>query len=272
MGGGGGFCRRYARAGVSGHMPILPGGGSRTGGSGGYPRMHQKGSIKGGPVAVRQAVGGGCQSSWGRLLSVTNAIEAGAWRQGDGSWCAPWRDSGGTPPPFLHSNTPLGAHGGTGEPVRRVPYRRRLRLETGDHEAGDHRQPLHELLRHVLRAGGHPLAQALPGHGVLQDVRGAGPEPLVVLEEGRHQSVQRAGEDVPGHKGTPQCRGRRGPTPLPLDRAALEGGGGTPPLLLQGAQPMPSHGLRDAKCQLQWHLQPTVTATNRFGNLLQPPV
>ena len=29
------------------------------------------------PEAVRQAVGGGCQSGWGRLLSVTTAIEAG---------------------------------------------------------------------------------------------------------------------------------------------------------------------------------------------------
>ena len=33
--------------------------------------------------AVRQAFGGGCQSGWGRLLSVTNAIEAGTGRQGD---------------------------------------------------------------------------------------------------------------------------------------------------------------------------------------------
>ena len=40
----------------------------------------------------------------------------------------------------------------------------------------------------------------------------------------------------------------------------------------QGAQPMPSHCLPDAKCQFQWHLHPTVTAPNRFGNLLQPPV
>ena len=32
---------------------------------------------------VRQTVGGGCQSDWGRLLSVTNAVEAGTWRQGD---------------------------------------------------------------------------------------------------------------------------------------------------------------------------------------------
>ena len=38
------------------------------------------------PGAVRQAVGGGCQSGWGRLLSVTNAIEAGTWRQGDSGW------------------------------------------------------------------------------------------------------------------------------------------------------------------------------------------
>ena len=30
--------------------------------------------------------GGGCQSGWGRLLSVTNAIEAGIWCQGDSGW------------------------------------------------------------------------------------------------------------------------------------------------------------------------------------------
>ena len=34
------------------------------------------------PEAVRQAVGGGCRSGGGRLLLVTNAIEAGTWRQG----------------------------------------------------------------------------------------------------------------------------------------------------------------------------------------------
>ena len=38
------------------------------------------------PEAVRQAVGGGCQSGWGRLLSVINAIEAGTWRQGNSGW------------------------------------------------------------------------------------------------------------------------------------------------------------------------------------------
>ena len=36
--------------------------------------------------AVRQAVGGGCQSGWGRLLSVASAVEAGASRQGDCGW------------------------------------------------------------------------------------------------------------------------------------------------------------------------------------------
>ena len=53
------------------------------------------------PEAVGQAVGGGCQSGWGRLLSVTNAIKAGAYRQG-----------GGVPPPLpMH---PRGGGGGAG--------------------------------------------------------------------------------------------------------------------------------------------------------------
>ena len=38
------------------------------------------------PEAVRRAVGEGCQSGWGRLLSVTNAIEVGTCRQGDSGW------------------------------------------------------------------------------------------------------------------------------------------------------------------------------------------
>ena len=48
----------------------------------------QQGCIRrdGASEAVRQAVGGGCQSGWGRLLSVTNAIEAGTCRQGDSGW------------------------------------------------------------------------------------------------------------------------------------------------------------------------------------------
>ena len=45
-----------------------------------------EGASEAAPEAVRVAVGGGCRSGWGRLLSVTNAIEAGTWRQGDGGW------------------------------------------------------------------------------------------------------------------------------------------------------------------------------------------
>ena len=49
-------------------------------------------------------------------------------------------------------------------------------------------------------------------------------------------------------------------------------GAGAPPPPLQGAQPMPSPCPPDGKCQFQWHLYPTVTAPNRFGNLVQPPL
>ena len=38
------------------------------------------------PEAFRQAVGGGYQSGWGRLLSVANAVEADTRRQGDSGW------------------------------------------------------------------------------------------------------------------------------------------------------------------------------------------
>ena len=43
----------------------------------------REGTSEAAPEAVRQVVGGGCQSGWGPLLSVTNAIEAGTCRQGD---------------------------------------------------------------------------------------------------------------------------------------------------------------------------------------------
>ena len=53
----------------------------------GAPGMHERGGAsEAAPAVVRQAVGGGCQSGWGRLLSVTNTIEAGACRQGDSGW------------------------------------------------------------------------------------------------------------------------------------------------------------------------------------------
>ena len=48
--------------------------------------LEGEGTSEAAPVAVRQAVGGGCRSGWGRLLSVTNAIEAGTWRQGGSGW------------------------------------------------------------------------------------------------------------------------------------------------------------------------------------------
>ena len=53
------------------------------------------------PEVVRQAVGGGRQSGWRRLLSVTNAIEAGTCRPGDGGWAFaghPGGGGGGTTP------------------------------------------------------------------------------------------------------------------------------------------------------------------------------
>ena len=48
--------------------------------------IRREGTSEAALEAVRQAVGGGCQGSWGRLLSVTNVIEAGTWRQGDSGW------------------------------------------------------------------------------------------------------------------------------------------------------------------------------------------
>ena len=48
--------------------------------------IRREGTSEAAPEAVRQGVGGGCQSGWGRLLSVTNAIEVGTWCQGDSGW------------------------------------------------------------------------------------------------------------------------------------------------------------------------------------------
>ena len=45
-----------------------------------------EGASQAAPEAVRQAVEGGCQSGWGRLLSVTNAVEAGTCCRGDTGW------------------------------------------------------------------------------------------------------------------------------------------------------------------------------------------
>ena len=61
----------------------------------------REGASEGVPEAVGQAVGGGRQSGWGRLPSVTNAIEAGTWGPGDSGWALarrPGRGGGGLPP------------------------------------------------------------------------------------------------------------------------------------------------------------------------------
>ena len=46
----------------------------------------REGTSQAAPEAVEQAVGGGCQSGWGRLLSVILAVEASTCRQGDSGW------------------------------------------------------------------------------------------------------------------------------------------------------------------------------------------
>ena len=55
-------------------------------GGGGQGCIGREGTSDGALEAVRQAVEGGCQSDWGRLLSVANAGEAGTWRQGYSGW------------------------------------------------------------------------------------------------------------------------------------------------------------------------------------------
>ena len=73
----------------------------------------REGTSEAAPEALGQAVGGGCESVWGRLLSVTNAIEAGTWRQGDSGWAKAGRPGGG----YL----PLGGgEGGRGQGVQTV--------------------------------------------------------------------------------------------------------------------------------------------------------
>ena len=56
--------------------------------------VRREGTSEAAPEAVSQAVGGGCRSGWGQLLSVTNAIEAGTWGQWLGIGWAPWEGGG----------------------------------------------------------------------------------------------------------------------------------------------------------------------------------
>ena len=48
--------------------------------------IRREGTPEAASTVVRQAVGRGCQSGWGRLLSATHILEAGTWRQGDSGW------------------------------------------------------------------------------------------------------------------------------------------------------------------------------------------
>ena len=92
VGAPGGVTISYAALAHSTGLPPPPAptvcGVDRAGGGG---ALEGKGPQRRAPEAVRQAVGGGCQSGWGRLLSVTNAIQAGTWRQGDSDWAYPGR-------------------------------------------------------------------------------------------------------------------------------------------------------------------------------------
>ena len=91
---GGGYCRlqmplKLARGTVAGHRLGGIGGGvphPPSNVSLGQGCIRREGTSEAAPEAVRRAVGDGCQSGWGRALSVTNAIEAGTWRQGDSGW------------------------------------------------------------------------------------------------------------------------------------------------------------------------------------------
>ena len=71
--------------------------------------IRREGTSEAAPEAVKQAVGGGCQSGWGRLLSVTKAVEAGTCRQGDSGWAQAGRPGGGVggyPPPLFQCIPP----------------------------------------------------------------------------------------------------------------------------------------------------------------------
>ena len=50
--------------------------------------VRREGTSEAAPAAVRQAVGGGCRSGWGRLLSVANAIASRRPQLGIGWECA----------------------------------------------------------------------------------------------------------------------------------------------------------------------------------------
>ena len=87
------------------------------------PPPPPRGALEGEAPQRRPQRGGGCRSGWGRLLSVTNAIEAGTWPQGHSGWESAGRRGGGVmPPPLLHTDAnptpPAGPEPSPGGPRR----------------------------------------------------------------------------------------------------------------------------------------------------------
>ena len=93
------------------------------------PGRNWKGASEAAPEAVRQAVGRGCQSGCGRLLSVTNATGAGACRHGGSGWPQAGGPGGGVGiPPPLQMHLP---------PPPAFPSRPLARAVAGSREGGD---------------------------------------------------------------------------------------------------------------------------------------
>ena len=71
---------------------------------------------------VRRGVGDGCQSGWGRLLSVTNRVGAGSCGRGESGWAIGQglggRGGGGVPPPLPMHPCPPHPPGGQGDCAR----------------------------------------------------------------------------------------------------------------------------------------------------------
>ena len=109
--GGGGACHGAGRGSASagqgreGRVGVrhgMDGAGHDPAGSGTW----EGAAVPKGGGAVGQLVGGDCQSVWGRLLSVTNAIEADTCRQGDSGRAKagrPGEGRGGASPPPMHT-------------------------------------------------------------------------------------------------------------------------------------------------------------------------
>ena len=65
-------------------------------------RIRREGASEVAPEAVRQAVGGGCQSGWGRLLSVSNALKLALGVRGTVAWRRLGALEPPPPPPPTH--------------------------------------------------------------------------------------------------------------------------------------------------------------------------